>query len=134
MAVLYEPTSRTTLIKYLRPLNIRDIADKHYTTSTIELKLRTLVSAGLLVQQDSRYHCHRSVVESITRELVAAGRFERIAKIVQQTAPAMGAFIGMGMRTRGYEQAVRELRIGQQSVGPTAVAYSDWKLRPAKEP
>ncbi|MDS4032212.1 MAG: DEAD/DEAH box helicase [Candidatus Contendobacter sp.] len=109
LSVIYEEVGKTALADCARRCDAPQIKSKSFPQPGLVPLLDRLVSSKLVVKANSQWLCHRLIVEDITRRAVREGRFESMAKAVQEVIKISGW--DDYFYFRGYRQALRELRI-----------------------
>ena len=109
LSVIYEEVTKTALADYARRCDAPQIKTKGFPQPGLAPMLDRLASTKLVINFNNQWLCHRLVVEDITRRAVCEGRFENLAKAVQETIKTSGW--GDYLYFRSYRQALRELRI-----------------------
>ncbi|MDG4549037.1 MAG: DEAD/DEAH box helicase [Candidatus Contendobacter sp.] len=109
LSVIYEEVGKTALADCARRCDAPQIKSKGFPQPGLAPLLDRLVNKKLVIKANNQWLCHRLIVEDLTRRAVREGRFESMAKAVQETIKTSGW--GDYLYFRGYRQALRELRI-----------------------
>jgi superfamily II DNA or RNA helicase len=101
-------------------------ADRAPAEGALRLALAELVSSGRIEETPSGWRCLPAVRESATREAVAEGRFEALARAVKRVLPVALAWNRTAaFRTR--EQGLREVRIAFYRQDGRALQQTLWE-------
>ena len=84
LSVIYEEVGKTALADCARRCDAPQIKSKGFPQPGLMPLLDRLVSSKLVIQANNQWLCHRLIVEDITRRAVREGRFESMAKAVQE--------------------------------------------------
>jgi superfamily II DNA or RNA helicase len=109
LSVIYEEVGKTALADCARRYDAPQIKTKGFPQPGLMPLLDRLANKKLVIKTNNQWLCHRLIVEDITRRAVREGRFESLAKAVQETIKTTGW--GDNLYFRAYRQALRELRI-----------------------
>ena len=108
LSVIYEEVGKTALADCARRCDAPQIKAKGFPQPGLMPLLERLVKNKLVIQANNQWLCHRLIVEDITRRAVREGRFESMAKAVQEVIRNTG---WSDMYFRSYRQALSGLRI-----------------------
>jgi superfamily II DNA or RNA helicase len=108
LSVIYEEAAKTMLADCARRCDAPQIKTKGFPQPGLMPLLDRLESKKLVIKANNQWLCHRLVVEDITRRAVREGRFESLAKAVQETITISG---WGDSYFRSYRQALAALRI-----------------------
>jgi superfamily II DNA or RNA helicase len=107
LSIVYQPITQTSLQRILNRLDWRTPDGAPLSGIAGKPLWERLLADGLITQTKNRLQCHRDVVEVLTRETVAAGLFEPVAKAAAAMV-AVGERYGAGP---GDPEQVRKLRL-----------------------
>ncbi|KAB2929036.1 MAG: tetratricopeptide repeat protein, partial [Candidatus Contendobacter sp.] len=108
LSVIYEEVGKTALADCARRCDAPQIKTKGFPQPGLMPLLERLVSSKLVIQANNQWLCHRLIVEDMTRRAVREGRFESMAKAVQEVIRNTG---WSDSYFRSYRQALAGLRI-----------------------
>ena len=108
LSVIYEEVGKTALADCARRCDAPQIKTKGFPQPGLMPLLERLVSSKLVIQANNQWLCHRLIVEDMTRRAVREGRFESMAKAVQEVIRSTG---WSDSYFRSYRQALAGLRI-----------------------
>lgn len=108
LAVIYDETAKTTLANCARSCDVPELK-AGISPAGLGPLLERLAQTGLLVGANTRWLCHRLVVEDLTRRAVREGRFASMAQAVRKTIKVPGW--DQYFYFQSYRQLLRELRI-----------------------
>ncbi|WP_254721978.1 hypothetical protein [Kovacikia minuta] len=112
-SVIYEPISRASFALCLNQIGAQDKNGKLFTAQTLKPYIDRLLELGLLVQGGGLGpQCHPLLAEVATRDAVRVGRFETLAKAVQEKFPVSTRWKGGPRYFTSKRQLIREVRIG----------------------
>ena len=96
LALFYMPARTSTLVDVLRAQGLRDGQGRLPDVERLRTVLGRLKAVGFVRNSGVNWICERSVVERITRNMVAAGRFEAAAPQVQTALRRTGGWGAQG--------------------------------------
>ncbi len=111
LSVIFSGTSRTTLIKCLHKLNVRNSDGHFFIIKTLDDFIREMISDGIVEQDETSLKCNKMLRDPVSLMLLKQGHFNMIAKIVQEVIPQIKGW-GAEVYSANYDQLVREIRIG----------------------
>lgn len=112
-SVIYVPLSRSLFIACWNHLPDKDRQGKHFSVPSVKPYIDRLIELGVLVQASgSGPQCNPLLAEIITRDAVAAQRFERLVQAVQKGFPMPRRWKDGPIAFGNEQQLVREIRIG----------------------
>jgi len=87
LSVMYVPTTRTTLARVLNAMGVRLADEKLFSPKEITPIIEVLERKGLVVWDGQNLSCTLGLVEVLARRMVAEGRFDAIARAVEEIHP-----------------------------------------------
>jgi superfamily II DNA or RNA helicase len=113
LSVIYEPIGRNMLIICLEHIGAKDSKGQPFKPLTLKPYLDRLFQKGVVVQGNGQSpQCHPLLVEVATRDAIRIGRFETLAKAVEEKIPIPRRWRD-GPRSFSRESLlIREVRIG----------------------
>jgi len=108
LSVMYQPTTRTTLAKALNATGARCANGKPFVAKDITPIIDVLERKDLVAWDGTDVSCCSGLVEVLARRLVAEGRFEAIARAVEDIHPVR---LNMAWSVDSYEDLLRAFRI-----------------------
>lgn len=110
LAVVYEPLTRTALVKCLRKLGIRPNQGSWFSAATLEPMLTALTQGKLLDETDpTHWKCAPLLIETVARELAADGTFAETTLVADEVIPICTPWDSRYYYKSG-EQGIRNLR------------------------
>ena len=122
ISVIYDACSRTAILKCLDHLGIKTPENKPYKTATLRPILETLEETGLLLNESNKLRCHPLVIEVVTRDAVAAGKFAAMSQAVEKNIPLKQVGNDKVQIFESHLQFIRTFRIGLYSHNFPAIA------------
>jgi superfamily II DNA or RNA helicase len=112
-SVIYESVNRASFALCWNQTQVGNNNGKHFTSPSLKPYIDRLLDAGVLVQHSGQGpQCHPLLVEIATRDAVQAGRFETLAKVVQERLPVSKHWKDGPPYFSSDRQLIREVRIG----------------------
>jgi superfamily II DNA or RNA helicase len=108
-SVVFEGVTKTPLANAIRRCELPLFKFKGFPQPGLGPALDRLTREQLTITSNHQWLCHPLVIEEITRRTVREGRFEILAKAVQEAIPIPGW--GDYLYFQSYRQALREFRI-----------------------
>jgi superfamily II DNA or RNA helicase len=122
LSVLYEPTSEEVLRDCLAQ------SESGAEVTPLRAALELLLGQGQVERTPEGLRCSATVCERATRQTLAEGRFELVARAVKRVAPVALAWNrSAAFRTR--EQGLREVRIAFYRQDSRALQQALWELQ-----
>ena len=109
LSVMYQPTTRGTLAGVLNATGARCATGKSFVAKNITPIIDVLERKGLVSWAGTDVSCCGGLVEILTRRLVAEGRFDAIARAVEDIYPIR--LHTFGWSSDSYEDLLRAFRI-----------------------
>ncbi|MBW4519829.1 MAG: DEAD/DEAH box helicase [Scytolyngbya sp. HA4215-MV1] len=113
LSVIYEPINRNMLIICLDQAGAKDSKGQPFKPHTIKPYLDRLLEKGVVIQNSGQgVQCYPLLIEIVTRDAVRIGRFEALAKVVEDKIPIPRRWRD-GPRSFSRDGLlIREVRIG----------------------
>lgn len=106
LSIVYEPAHSTLIINCLRRLDIRNPRGNKPTAANLAHYFNKFQQLGLITKERQ---CHPDLVESLSKQAIAAGTFASWAEVIQSEAPVSYYY---GKWTTRCWRGMREMRIG----------------------